>query len=235
VTRTDETTTVRLITPGFTHPDARPSRPEPERPDPQPRPPARPVPAPDRPGIGFRVDETAVALELADRLLHRRIVMLAGSLDQGMATRAAAQLMLLDADSERPVDLHLGCPDGDLDAALMLADTLDLMRAPVTVTGRGTVGGPAVAVLAAGDRRLAHPHCQLVLREPRGTASGRAEELAIAAEQHARRVRDLCERLAAACGRDVETVAADLRQGRVLTAAQAVDYGLLHAIAIAPS
>jgi len=238
MTRTDAAEAVRLVTPGFSRPDARPSRPEPERPDPQPHPPwppARPVPAPERPGIGFRVDETAVALELADRLLQRRMVMLAGSLDQAMATRAAAQLMLLDADSERPVDLHLGCPDGDLDAALMLADTLDLMRAPVTVTARGTVGGPAVAVLAAGDRRLAHPHCQLLLREPRGTASGRAEELAIAAEQHARRVRDLCERLAAATGRDVETVAADLRRGRVLTASEAVDYGLLHAIAGQPS
>ena len=138
-----------------------------------------------------------MTLELADRLLHRRIVMIAGSLDHALATRAAAQLMVLDADSRQVVELHLSCPDGDVDAALMLADTLDLMRAPVTVTARGTVGGPVVAVLAAADRRLAHPHCLVVLREPRGTAAGRADELAIAADQHARRVRDLCERLAA--------------------------------------
>jgi ATP-dependent Clp protease protease subunit len=227
---------VRLITPGFSLPDAGP---DPDR-LPQPRPPwppTRPVPAPDRPerpGTGFRVDESAVTLELADRLLHRRIVMLSGNLDHALATRATAQLMLLDADSAAPVQLHLGCPDGDLDAALMLADTLDLMRAPVTSTARGTVGGPAIAALAAADRRLAHPHAMLVLREPRGTASGRADELAIAAEQHARRVRDLCERLSAATGREVDAVAADLRQGRVLTAAEAVEYGLLNDVAAVP-
>jgi ATP-dependent Clp protease protease subunit len=73
-----------------------------------------------------------------------------------------------------------------------------------------------------------------VLREPRGTASGRADELAIAAEQHARRVRDLCERLSAATGREVDAVAADLRQGRVLTAAEAVEYGLLNDVAAVP-
>jgi len=235
-TRTDGArAAVRLITPGFTRPELRP---DPDRPDPhpQPRPPAPlPGPGPLRPGTGFRLEESAVTLELADRLLQRRILMLAGPLDQDAATRATAQLMLLDADSRQPVELHLSCPDGDLDAALMLADTLDLMRAPVTVTARGTVGGPALAVLAAADRRLAHPHAMLVLREPRGTASGRADELAIAAEQHARRVRDLCRRLATATGRDVEAVAADLRQGRVLTAAEAVEYGLLHDVAALPA
>ena len=241
ITRPAEQSAVQLITPGFTHPDAPDIGPDPDRPGPHPRPPwppGRQVPAPerpDRPGPGFRVDESAVTLELADRLLHRRIVMLAGNLDQALATRATAQLMLLDADSSGPVQLHFSCPDGDLDAALMLADTLDLMRAPVTATARGTIGGPAVAALAAADRRLAHPHCLLVLREPRGTASGRADELAIAADQHARRVRDLCERLASATGRDVDAVAADLRRGRVLTAAEAVDYGLLHDLAALPN
>jgi ATP-dependent Clp protease protease subunit len=239
ITRIAEPGAVRLITPGFSRPG---SSPDPDGPDPHPQPrppwpPVRPVPAPDRPdrpGTGFRLDESAVTLELADRLLHRRIVMLAGNLDHALATRAAAQLMLLDADSAEAVQLHLSCPDGDLDAALMLADTLDLMRAPITATGRGTIGGPAVVALAAADRRLAHPHCLVVLREPRGTASGRAAELAIAADQHARRVRDLCERLAAATGRDVDAIGADLRQGRVLTAAQAVDYGLLHDLAVLP-
>jgi ATP-dependent Clp protease protease subunit len=214
-----------------------PDGPGPHPAPPPPWPPGRPVPAPqrpDRPGPGFRLEESAVTLELADRLLHRRIVMLAGDLDHALAMRATAQLMLLDADSAEPVQLHLSCPDGDLDAALMLADTLDLMRAPVTATARGTIGGPAVAALAAADRRLAHPHCLLVLREPRGTASGRADELAIAADQHARRVRDLCERLSTATGRDADVVAADLRRGRVLTAAQAVDYGLLHDLAVLP-
>ena len=187
--------------------------------------------SPELPAVPDPPDPWPGTLELTDRLLQRRIVLVAGPLDHDTGTRTAALLMLLDADSGHPVQLHLTCPDGDLDAALALADTLDLMRAPVTALARGTVGGAAVGVLAAADRRLAHPHCTFVLREPHSCAVGRADELAIAAEQHALRVRELCQRVADASGRGIDVVAADLREGRVLTAGKALEYGLVQDLA----
>jgi ATP-dependent Clp protease protease subunit len=166
-------------------------------------------------------------LELADRLLERRIVLLSGPLDGAGATAAVARLMLLDAESAERVELHLSCPDGDLDASLVLAEAVDLLRAPVTAVLLGTVGGPVLAVVAAADRVTAHANASLVLREPRTSATGRADELLSAGEQHARQVAELSVRIAGATGRTRDEVAADLREGRVLEARQAVEYGLV--------
>lgn len=212
-------------------------RPEP-RPTPQPPPPGpvpwpAPLPSPGHSRVEFAPSPpTALALDLADRLLARRIVVLTGPLGREEAGDAVARLMLLDADADEPIQLHLTCPDGDLDAALVLAETVDLLRVPVTAILRGTVGGPVLAVVAAADHVEAHPHCLLVLREPRSTATGRADELAAAADQHARQLADLCARIATATSRNPQEVASDLRSGRVLDAGQAVEYRLVDEVII---
>ncbi|HYT09328.1 MAG TPA: ATP-dependent Clp protease proteolytic subunit [Mycobacteriales bacterium] len=206
-----------------------PAWPAPEPPPAPPAPPARPLPTfpqvVELPRAGDTVEE---------RLLERGIVLLSGQLDQPAAQRAAAQLMLLDAEWNGPVQLHLNCPDGELDAALVLAETVDLVHLETRAVASGVVGGPALGVLAAADRRQGHRHALFRLREPTGRASGRADRLAADVAEHTRQVAHLHERLASATGRPVEEVAADLRAGRVLTAEQAVDYGLLHEVVPTP-
>jgi ATP-dependent Clp protease protease subunit len=213
--------------PSWPFPPVPPTPPPPSPPIPWPPPRPEPEPWPWRPGPFPPAPGSSLAVELADRLLAQRIVLLSGTLDAVAATAAVARLMLLDADSGERVELHLSCPDAELEAALVLAEAVDLLRAPVTAVLLGTVGGPVVAVVAAADRVTAHANASLVLREPRTSATGRADELLSAGEQHARQVADLCARIATATGRTPEEVSADLRAGRVLDARQAVEYGLV--------
>lgn len=176
-------------------------------------------------------DESYPLTELTgstDRLAERGVVLLTGALDVAAATRAAAQLMLLDASHDGPVELHLTCPDGDLDAASMLAETIALMRVPVRALCRGVLGGPALDPYAAASRRLASPHATFVLREPVASAHGRADDVAAMADVQGRQLAAWHARLAAATGRATVEVAQDLRTGRVLTAQEALAYGLVH-------
>jgi ATP-dependent Clp protease protease subunit len=163
---------------------------------------------------------------LAERLLDQRIVALAGQLDAETVNRTVASLALLDASGDGPVRLRLSGVTAGLDAVLTLVDALDLVAAPVHALALGTLTGPAVALLAVADRREVGPHAVLQLTEPRTPRGLSGREVEAAAELRARGLHRLQERLATACGRAVEQVAADMRAGLVLDADQARAYGL---------
>jgi ATP-dependent Clp protease protease subunit len=164
---------------------------------------------------------------LAERLLEQRVVALAGPLDTDDVNRAVAELALLDANGDEPVRLRLSGVGADLDGALTLVDALDLMGAPVHATVLGTLTGAAVAVLAVADRRTAGAHAVVHLTEPRSPRHGLGRDVEALAAEHARQLRRLQERLAAATGQDVERIAADMRTGRLLSTEEAREYGLI--------
>jgi len=168
--------------------------------------------------------------DIHGQLLARRIVLANGPLDARGADDVCGRLLVLDQQGPEPVTMHLACPDADLDAALTVVSTIDFMTAPVHAIAASSIGGGGVAVLAAAAERSAHPHATVLLFEPKvlGALEGSAESLSIAAEHRTRQLTTLVERIAAACGRDAHTVAEDLRAGRLLTADEAVEYGLVH-------
>ncbi len=170
----------------------------------------------------------------ADLLFDRRIVLASGRIDGDLATDVSARLIMLDGCGSDPVALHLRAQDADLEAAFAVADTIGVLSCPVDVVVIGQAGGPALLVLAAGRRREMTPHATLLLTEPRTRAEGPASAVAIHEEEYRRKVDAFYLRLAEATGREVDQIRADAREGRMLTAGQALEYGLIHAVASAP-
>lgn len=155
-------------------------------------------------------------------------MVLQGQLDERVATRAAAALLSLDALGTDPVRLHMSTPDGTLDAAFALVDTVDAMRAPVHAVATAEVGAAAVGVFAVARRRLAYPHARFRLAEPRVSGlAGTADQVAAAAGRHLQALEDLLVRVADATGQPRSRVEDDFAAGRVLTAGQAKEYGLV--------
>lgn len=196
-----------------------------------PEPPTPPGPAGPEPGSGFSGTEGDW---LQERLLEHRIVLLRGYLDHDRATRTAAQLLMLDASARHRIQLHLDSADGDLSAALLLTDTLDVLRVSVHVIVVGEVGGPSLAVLTGADRALAYRHARFRLCEPHLEIVGRASEVEVQAEHQAALLSDFVARLAESTGKPTDTIAADLQTRRYLTAEEAVEYGLVDDMVTAP-
>jgi ATP-dependent Clp protease protease subunit len=168
---------------------------------------------------------------LQERLFDRRIVFLRGPLTGPTASDAAAALLTLDALGPEPVQLHMSAPDGELAAAFAVVDAIDVMRASVHAVVTTQVGGAAVAVLAAAERRLAYRHARIRLAEPRtATVAGTADEVAAAAGQYLRELEELVVRLAEVTGQPRSRVEDDLSTGRILDAEQARGYGLIDEI-----
>ena len=209
--------------PATSWPPLPPDPPEPQRPSSPWLPGARP-PAPASATASLVIGAPDW---LAQRLLDQRVVALSGELDDDVANRAVAELGLLDASGDAPVSLRLSGVSADLGVALTLVDALDLMGAPVHAVCLGTLSGPAVALLAVADRRLAGRHATLHLCEPRWPHGLPGRDLEAVAAEHARQLRRLQERMAEACRRPAEEIAADMGAGKLLTADEARDYGLV--------
>jgi ATP-dependent Clp protease protease subunit len=168
---------------------------------------------------------------LEERLFDQRIVMIRGPLTGPSATQTAATLLTLDALSAEPVALHVAAPDGELAAAFAVVDALDTMRAPVHAVVTSEAGGAVIAVLAAARRRLAYRHARIRLAEPRSApVAGTADEVAAAAGQYLRELEEMALRIVAATSQPRSRVEDDLAAGRMLTATQAREYGLIDEI-----
>lgn len=113
---------------------------------------------------------------------------------------------------------------------LTLLDTIDLLGVPLHATCLGRLSGALVTLLAVADHRIAGANSVVTLREPRTQIHGSATDVSTQAEQHRRRLRQTQQRLAAASHHPVETVIDDMRAGRVVTAEEARDYGLIDTI-----
>lgn len=203
-----------------------PEIPPPWRPDR----PEEPPPSPPVPTVPWREPEPSKDVSALDALLRRRIVVVSGELSSTVATDAAAKVALLDAEDESGIHLHLTSPDGDLDAALMLADTVALTRAPVTVVCCATVGGAVLAVVAAAPHRQAYPHATFRLHDPEVSLSGRSDEIQRAAAAMQHQLEALHRRIAEATDRPTTEIAEDMQAGNILSADEARDYGLIQHI-----
>jgi ATP-dependent Clp protease protease subunit len=168
---------------------------------------------------------------LAERMFDQRIVFLRGYLSAAVASQAAGALLTLGALGTDPVQLHVSAPDGELSAAFAIVDAIDAQSVPVHAVVTSEVGGAALAILAAADRRLAFKHARIRLAEPKvGAVSGTADEVTAAAGQYLRELEELAVRLSEITGQARSRIEDDLSAGRILTAEQARDYGLIDEI-----
>ena len=168
--------------------------------------------------------------QLASRLLHQRIVVLGTAVDDAVANRVCAQLLLLSAeDPHTDIALYINSPGGSVSAGLAIYDTIQLVPNDVSTLAMGFAASMGQFLLCTGTagKRYALPHVRIMMHQPSAGIGGTAVDIAIQA-QNLEYTKGLMHRLTAEhTGQTTETVTADSDRDRWFTATQALAYGMV--------
>lgn len=168
--------------------------------------------------------------DLATWLLHQRIVVLGQEVDDSVANRVCAQLLLLSAeDPRRDIALYINSPGGSVSAALAMYDTMRLIPNDVATLAMGLAASAAQFLLSAGTpgKRFALRHARVLMHQPSGGIGGTAVDIAIQAQNMAHVKRTMQGLIAEHTGQTVETIERDSDRDRWFTAAEALEYGFV--------
>jgi ATP-dependent Clp protease protease subunit len=167
---------------------------------------------------------------LSARLLHQRIVVLGQEVDDAVANRICAQLLLLSAeDPRRDISLYINSPGGSVSAGLAIMDTMRLIPNDVSTLAMGLAASMGQFLLTAGTRGKRHalPHARVLMHQGSAGIGGTAVDIEIQA-QNLEHVRDTVLGLIAEhSGQPLGTIVADSLRDRWFTAAEARSYGLI--------
>ncbi len=183
---------------------------------------------------GVVMSSPTAGLNLSDsvyeRLLRERIIFLGTQVDDDIANKLCAQILLLSAeDPVKDISLYINSPGGSVTAGMAIYDTMQFAECDIATYGMGLAASMGQFLLTAGTagKRYALPHARIMMHQPSAGIGGSAADIAIMAEQFVHTKRELNELQALHTGKSVEQVTADADRDRWFTAAQALEYGFI--------
>jgi ATP-dependent Clp protease protease subunit len=170
------------------------------------------------------------SFDIYSRLLKERIVFLGTPIDDNVGNQIMAQLLHLESqDPEKDINLYINSPGGDITSLLAIYDTMQYIKPDVSTIVMGQAASAAAVLVLAGTKgkRYALPHSRVLLHQPHGGAEGQAVDIEIQAKEFTRYRRLLEELIARHTGQPLEKVVKDTDRDFILTAPEAVEYGVV--------
>ena len=168
--------------------------------------------------------------QIFSRLLRHRIIFLGQQVDEDIANRMCAEMVLLASeDAKRDISIYINSPGGSVYAGLAIYDVMQYVPNDIATYAMGMAASMGQFLLCAGTlgKRYALPHAQVLMHQPSGGIGGTATDIRIQAEQMLYIKRTLAERIAFHTGQTVEQIEKDADRDRWFTAEQAKEYGFV--------
>ncbi|GAB2669793.1 ATP-dependent Clp protease proteolytic subunit [Gordonia jinhuaensis] len=165
-----------------------------------------------------------------ERLLRERIIFLGTQVDDDIANRLCAQILLLSAeDPTKDIHLYINSPGGSVTAGMAIYDTMELAECDVATYAMGMAASMGQFLLTAGakGKRHALKHARIMMHQPSAGIGGTAADIAIQAEQFATTKKQMNQLNAEHTGQPLEKIEADADRDKWFTADDAKDYGLV--------
>ncbi len=167
------------------------------------------------------------------KLFEERIIFLGQGIDDTVANDVMAQLLTLESmDPDRDIMMYINSPGGSFTALTAIYDTMQFVRPDVMTICLGQAASAAAVLLAGGTagKRYALEHSRILIHQPYSEGGGQGSDIEIQAKE-VLRMRELLEvMLAKHSKKSKEEIAKDIERDKILTSAEAVEYGLIDQI-----
>ncbi|WP_096269467.1 ATP-dependent Clp endopeptidase proteolytic subunit ClpP [Paucisalibacillus globulus] len=170
------------------------------------------------------------AYDIYSRLLKDRIIMLGSAIDDNVANSIVAQLLFLEAeDPGKDISLYINSPGGSITAGMAIYDTMQFIKSDVSTICTGMAASMGAFLLAAGEKgkRYALPNSEVMIHQPLGGTQGQATDIEIHAKRIIKMRESLNKILSERTGQPIDVIDRDTERDNFMTAADAVDYGLI--------
>ena len=175
------------------------------------------------------------SFDIYSRLLNERIVFLGHEIDDVIANLVIAQMLHLESEEpDKDISLYINSPGGSVTSALAIYDTMQFIRCDVATICIGQCASGAAVLLASGaaGKRSALPNSRILIHQPWGGAQGQVSDIEIQAKELMRMRAALDTILAEHTGQTCEKIHADTDRDNIMTAQEALEYGLVDNVMI---
>ena len=170
------------------------------------------------------------AYDIYSRLLKDNIIFLGRPIDDDVSNLVIAQMLFLEAENpEKDIALYVNSPGGSITSGLAIYDTMQYIKPDVTTLCVGQAASMAAVLLAAGTegKRAVLPNSRVLIHQPLLYGlQGQQTDIDIHAKDLLRmrdRIEDI---LSFHSGKSKEQIHNDTERDKILSAEDAVKYGL---------
>jgi ATP-dependent Clp protease protease subunit len=167
------------------------------------------------------------------KLFEERIIFLGVQIDDASADDVMAQLLCLESmDPDRDISIYINSPGGSYTAMTAIYDTMQFVKPDITTVCLGQAASAAAVLLAAGTagKRYALPHSRILIHQPYTEGGGQGTDIEIQANELLRMRTEMESILSRHTGRDLDQVRKDIERDKILTAPDAVEYGIVDSV-----
>ena len=167
--------------------------------------------------------------QVYNRLLGERIIFLGQAVDDDIANKITAQLLLLAAEPDKDIFLYINSPGGSVTAGMAIYDTMQFIQNDVVTIAMGMAASMGQFLLTAGTpgKRFALPNTEILLHQGSAGIGGSAADIRIQAERLLRSKKRMAELTATHTGQPLDKIELDSDRDTWFSATEAKEYGLI--------
>ncbi|KQN57274.1 ATP-dependent Clp protease proteolytic subunit [Erwinia sp. E602] len=162
------------------------------------------------------------------KLLQSRSIIISGEINQELAEKVTAQLLILQEMGDEPIKLFINSQGGHVEAGDTIHDMIKFVRPKVVVIGTGWVASAGITIFLAAEKenRYSLPNTRFMIHQPLGGVRGKVSDIEIEAKELLRARARINQLISKATGQPLEKVEKDTDSNYWMSPEQAVDYGI---------